>query len=79
MFDVQGRIGEYDLVKVLARSHGTSGLVCLAVHAHTRHRVALKMIARRDGTDVEPLIAAEREGAMLQERLPRRTDGVPRV
>lgn len=79
MFAVHGRVGEYDLVKMLARSHGTAGMVCLALHARSRRRVAVKMIPRRPGEDAEALIAAEREGAMLQERLARRSDAVPRV
>lgn len=79
MFRVQGRIGQYELVKLLAASHGTAGMVCLAVDTQTRRRVALKTISHAGGDNVEALIEAERKGAVLQERLARRSDGVPAI
>jgi serine/threonine protein kinase len=79
VLSVQGRVGRYELVKLLALSHGTTGMVCLAVDARTRQRVVVKLISRRSADDVEGLIAAERRGAVLQDRLSRRSDAVPAV
>jgi serine/threonine protein kinase len=79
MFEVRGTVGNYELVTMLGRRRGMAGMVYLAVDGTTRQRVALKVFQPQAGEDLTVDIAAEREGAKLQEQLAQHTKLVPAV
>ncbi len=79
MFEVRGTLGNYELVTMLGRRRGMAGMVYLAVDSTTRQRVALKVFQQQAGEDLTVDIAAEREGARLQEQLAQHTKLVPAV
>jgi len=79
MFEVRGTVANYELVTMLGRRRGMAGMVYLAVDSTTRQRVALKVFQPQAGEDLTVDIAAEREGARLQEQLAQHTKLVPAV
>src|ERR1700730_12413971 len=79
MFEVRGTVGKYELVTMLGRRRGMAGMVYLAVDSTTGQRVALKVSHQQAGEDLALDIAAEREGAKLQEQLAHHTTLVPAV
>jgi len=79
MFEVRGTLGNYELVTMLGRRRGMAGMVYLAMESTTRQRVALKVFQQQAGEDLTVDIAAEREGARLQEQLAQHTKLVPAV
>jgi serine/threonine protein kinase len=79
MFEVRGTVANYELVTMLGRRRGMAGMVYLAVDSTTRQRVALKVFQPQAGEDLTLDIAAEREGARLQEQLAQHTKLVPAV
>jgi eukaryotic-like serine/threonine-protein kinase len=78
MFPIRGTIGGYELISVLGRSSGT-GAVYLAADHGSGHMVALKVRYPHAAQTAADLIAAEREGARLQQQLALRTPAVPAV
>ena len=79
MFEVRGTVGRYELVKMLGRRRGMAGFVYLAVDTETNQHIALKVFEPQPGDDLTEDIAAERDGARLQEQLANHTKMVPAV
>jgi serine/threonine protein kinase len=59
--------GQYRIVRLLPL--GGMGRVYLAVDTQTNEEIALKLIDRGPDSDRQEIVAAERRGALLQERL----------